>query len=78
MVLSRNGGSKESQVKHKERWGDEELPIVVQHTYLGVQQNINARSWDEHTNTVLKRCEEQLGKMDVTPRDSYVNSRIKR
>ena len=53
----------------KWKWGGEELPIVDQYTYRGVEIKKNW-SWDAHTNKVIQKGKAEVGRMDVILRDS--------
>ena len=63
-------------VEFKWKWGEEELPIVDQYTYLGVEISKNG-SWDAHINKVIEKGKAQIGKMDVILRESQLDTRIK-
>jgi len=68
---------KKNPVEFKWRWGEEELPIVDQYTYLGVEISKHC-SWDAHINKVIEKGKAQIGRMDVILRDPHLDTRIKR
>ena len=74
-ILLCNEGKK-NPVEFKWKWGEENLPIVDQYTYLGVEISKNG-SWDANTNKVIEKGKAQIGKMDVILRESHLDTRIK-
>ena len=58
------------------KWGEDELPIVDQYTYLGVEISIDC-SWDAHIAKTLGKDKAQVGKMDAILTDPHPDSRIK-
>ncbi|MEP2874451.1 MAG: reverse transcriptase domain-containing protein [Hyphomicrobiales bacterium] len=59
------------------KWGEDELPIVDQYTYLGVEISKDC-SWDTHIAKVIGKGKAQVGKMDAILTDSNLDTRIKR
>ena len=57
-------------------WGEDELPIVDQYTYLGVESSKDC-SWDAHIAKVTGKSKTHVGNMDVTLTDSHFDARIK-
>ena len=68
---------KKKPVEFKRKWGGEELPIVDQYTYLGVEISKNC-SWDAHINKLIQKGKTEVGRMDMILRDSRLDTRIKR
>ena len=65
-------------VNFKWKWGEEELPIVDQYTYLGVDISKDC-TWDAHiAKVVLGKGKTQVGKMDAFLTDPHLDTRIKR
>ena len=65
-------------VEFKWKWGEEELSIVDQYTYLGVEIKKNS-SRDAHINKVIEKGKVQIiGKMDVIQLDTRIKRCIKR
>ena len=60
-------------VEFKWKWGGEELPIVDQYTYLGVEISKNC-SWDAHINKLIQKGKTEVGRMDVILRDSHLDT----
>ena len=60
----------------KRKWGEDELPIVDQYTYLGVEISKDC-SWDAHVAKVIGKGTSQVGKMDAIPTDPHVDTMIK-
>ena len=75
VLVCNEDGKKPVELKWK--WGGEELPIVDQYTYLGVEIYKNC-SWDARINIVMEKGNAEVGRMDVILRDSHLNTRIKR
>ena len=63
-------------VKFKWKWGEDDLPIVDQYTYLGVDISKDC-SWDAHIAKVIGTGKSQLGKTDAILTESHIYSRIK-
>ena len=61
----------------KWKWGEDELPIADQYTYLGVEIS-KERPWDAHIAKVLGKGKAHVGKMDAILTDSHLDTRIKR
>ena len=51
-------------IKFSWKWGEDELPIVDQYTYLGVDISKDC-SWDTHIAKVIGKGETHVGKMDA-------------
>ena len=68
---------KKKTAKFKWEWGGEELPIVDEYTYLGVEISQNC-SWDAHKKEVTHKGKAEVGRMDVILSDSHLDTRIKR
>ena len=60
------------------KWGEEELPIADQYTYLGVDISKDC-SWDAHMAKakVIGKGEAHVGKMDAVLTDSQLDPRVK-
>ena len=63
-------------VKFRLKWGEDELPIVDQYTYLGVEISEDC-SWDAHIAKVVGKGKSQVGKMDAILTDPHLDTRIK-
>ena len=68
---------KVNPVNFKCTWGEDEVPIVDQYTYLGVDISKDCSSWDAHIPKLLGKCKSQLGKMEATLTDPHLDTRIK-
>ena len=68
---------KKKPVEFKWKWGGEELPIVDQYTYLGVEISKDC-SWDAHINKLIQKGKTEVGRMGMILRDSRLDTRIKR
>ena len=68
---------KENPVTFKWKWGPDELPIVDQYTYLGVEISKDC-SWDTHIAKVIGKGKAHVGKMDAILTDPHLDTRIKR
>ena len=68
---------KENPITFKWKWGKDELPIVDQYTYLGVEISKDC-SWDTHIAKVIGKGKAHVGKMDAILTDSHLDTRIKR
>ena len=55
---------KKKTVEFKWKWGGEELPIVDQYTYLGVEISKDC-SWDAHINKLIQKGKTEVGRMDM-------------
>ena len=55
---------KVNPVNFKRKWGEDELPIVDQYTYLGVEISKDC-SWDAHIANITGKGKSQVGKMDA-------------
>ena len=66
---------KKKPVEFKWAWGAEELPIVDQFTYLGVEVSKNC-SWDAHIDKMIHKGKAEVGRMGVIPGDSHLDTRI--
>ena len=60
-------------VNLKWKWGEDELPIVGQYTYLGVEISKDC-SWDAHIAKVIGKSEAQVGKMDAILTDPHLDT----
>ena len=68
---------KVSPINFSWKWGEDELPIVDQYTYLGVEISKYC-SWDVDTIAkVLGKGEAHVGKMDAILTVSHLDARIK-
>ena len=67
----------EKPVTFKWKWGEDELPIADQYTYLGVEIP-KEYSWDSHIAKVIIKCKAHVGKMDAILTDSHLDTRIQR
>ena len=67
---------KVNPVNFKWKWGQEELPMVDQYTYLDVEISEDG-SWDAHIAKVTGKGNSQVGKMDAILTDPHLDSRIK-
>ena len=67
---------KGNPVKFKWKWGEDELPIADQHTYLGVEISKEC-SWDAHIAKVIGKGKAHVGKMDAILTDSQLDNRSK-
>ena len=67
---------KVNPVNFKWKWGEEELPIVDQYTYLGVAISKDC-FWDAHIATVIGKGKSQVGKTDAILPDPHIDTRIK-
>ena len=65
---------KVSPVEHKWKWGEDELPIVDQCTYLGVEISKNC-SWDAPRAKLVGKGKPQAGKMDAILTDPHHDTR---
>ena len=59
-------------VNVKWKWGEDDLPIVDQYTYLGVNISKNGY-WDAHIAKVIRNGESNVGKMDAILTDSHLD-----
>ena len=64
-------------VTFKWKWGDDELRISDQYTYLGVEISEQC-SWDAHIAKVIGKGEAYVCNMDAILTDSHLDTRIKR
>ena len=55
---------KVNPVNFKWMWGEDDLPVVDQYTYLGVEMSKDY-SWDAHVAKVIGKGKSQVGKMDA-------------
>ena len=60
----------------KWKWGEDELPILDQLTYLGVEISEDC-SWDAHIAKMIGKGKSQAGKMDAILTDPHLDTRIK-
>ena len=68
---------KVNPVTFKWKWGEDELPIADQYTYIGVEISKEC-SWDAHIAKAIGKGKAHVGKMDATLTDSQPDTRIKR
>ena len=69
---------KVNPVTVKWKWGEDELPITDQYTYLGVEISKDC-SWDARIAKVIGKVnKEHVGKMEAILTDSHLDSRIKK
>ena len=66
----------EKPVTFKWKWGEDELPIADQYTYLGVEISKEC-SWDAHIAKVIGKGKAHVGKMAAIPTDSHLDTRMK-
>ena len=67
---------KVNPVNVKWKCGEDELPIVDQYTYLGVEISKGC-SWDAHIAKVIGKDKSQAGKMGAILTDPHLDTRIK-
>ena len=60
----------------KWKWGEDELTIVDQYMYLGIDISKDC-SWDAHKANVIGKGKSQVGKMDAILTDPHLDTRIK-
>ena len=58
--------SEVNPVTFKWKWGEDELPIADQYTYLGVKISKEC-SWDAHIEKVIGKGKALVGKMNCDP-----------
>ena len=58
-------------------WGEDELPIVDEYSYLGVDIK-KQYYWDTHIARVIGKGKAHVGKMDATLTNSHLDTRMKR
>ena len=63
-------------VTFKWKWGEDELPITDQNTYLGVEISKD-RSWDAHIAKVIGMGKAHAGEMDAILTDSHLDTTIR-
>ena len=68
---------KVKSVNFKWEWGEDDLPIVDQYMYLGVEISKGCCSWDANIPKVIGKGISQVGKMDANLIDSHLDTRIK-
>lgn len=68
---------KENHVKFEWTRGEDELLIVDQYAYLGVDIS-QACSWGAHTANVIGKGKTHFGKVDAFLTDSRLDTKIKR
>ena len=64
---------KVNPVTFKWNWGEDELPIVDQYTYLGVDISKDC-SRDAHIAKVIGKGKSQVGKMDAILTDPHLDT----
>ena len=67
---------KGNPVNFKWKWGEDELPVADQYTYLGVEISKEC-SWDAHIAKVIRKDKAHVGNMDAILTDSHLDTRIK-
>ena len=67
---------KVNPVNFKWKWGEDELPIADEYTYLGVEI-LRDCSWDARIAKVLGKGKSQVGKMHAILSDSHLDTMIK-
>ena len=67
---------KVNPVNFKWKWGEDELPIIDQYTYLGAEISKDC-SWDSHIAKVIGKGNSQVGRMNAILTDSYLDMRIR-
>ena len=68
---------KVNPVNFKWKWGEDELPIVDQYTYLGVEISKD-HSRDAHIAKVIRKGKSQVGNMDAILPDPHLDTRIRK
>ena len=63
-------------VTFERKWEEDDLPIVDQYTYLGVDMSEDC-PWDTHIAKVVGKGKAQVGKMDAILTDPHLDTRIK-
>ena len=66
---------KVNPVTFKWKWGEDELPIADQYTYLGVEIS-KEWSWDAHIAKVIGKGKAHVGKTNAILTDSHLDTRI--
>ena len=61
----------ENPVALKRKWAKDELSIVDQYTYLGVDISKYC-AWDAHIKKVLGKVKVRVAKMNAIPTDSHL------
>ena len=64
-----------NSVNFKWKWGEDELPIVDQYTFLGVKISKDC-SWDAHIAKVIEKGKSQIGTMDAILTDPHLDTRV--
>ena len=67
---------KVNPAKFKRKWGEDELPIVDQFTYLGVELSKDC-SWDAHVAKVTGKGKSQVRKMNAILSDAHLDTRTR-
>ena len=57
------------------KWGEDELPIVEQYAYLGVDIS-NDCFWEAHIAKVIGKGKSQVGKTDAILTDPHLDTRL--
>ena len=73
MVCNEN---KEEPVEHRWKWGIEEIAVVDQYTYLGVEIPKDC-SWNAHMSKVAEKGKARAGKLHPTLANRHLDTRIK-
>ena len=66
---------KVNPVNFKWKWGEDELPIVDQYTYLGIEISKDC-FWDAHMTEVIGKGKSEVGKMDAILTDPHLDTTI--
>ncbi|CAB1102789.1 unnamed protein product [Ectocarpus sp. CCAP 1310/34] len=73
MVCNEN---KEEPVEHRWKWGIEEIAVVDQYTYLGVEIAKDC-SWNAHMSKVAEKGKARAGKLHPILANRHLDTRIK-
>ncbi|CAB1101352.1 unnamed protein product [Ectocarpus sp. CCAP 1310/34] len=73
MVCNEN---KEEPVEHRWKWGIEEIAVVDQYTYLGVEIAKDC-SWNAHMSKVAEKGKSRAGKLHPILANRHLDTRIK-
>ncbi|CAB1105071.1 unnamed protein product [Ectocarpus sp. CCAP 1310/34] len=68
--------SKEEPVEHRWKWGMEEIAVVDQYTYLGVEIAKDC-SWNAHMSKVAEKGKSRAGKLHPILANRHLDTRIK-
>ena len=76
IYVHKSNEDKVNPVTFKWKWGEDELPITDQNTYLGVEISKD-RSWDAHIAKVIGMGKAHAGEMDAILTDSHLDTTIR-